>query len=396
MRHSLGTIKRLIFLTETQFCLRDYQRFGIEILQKNGFDVEVWDLSQILHPSYFANYTPLDTVDYRGLTLFSGREELYRKFSQLTSSDFIINIVTYNVGNLEVFKLASQSRSGYAAFYANAIPDPVIKRSWLEEKLKWLASLRYLKTWERLYMNLPLRWINLKAPKIIFGGGNESITCYRKYYNTIGADTEVLFIHTLDYDLYLAQKEAPYVEKNTAVFLDEYGPFHPDFAISDEDVFMDADSYYPKLNILFDRLEEETGLEVVIAAHPRSRYEDHPDYFNGRRCLRGETINLVKECKLVLTHCSSAVNFANLFLKPVIFMTSVSLGGTYADARVKQFARYFGKKAVFMEEYQDIDFRQEMRVSRQHYDSYKRAFIKIENSEDLPFWQVVADRLRKP
>ena len=30
--------------------------------------------------------------------------------------------------------------------------------------------------------------------------------------------------------------------------------------------------------------------------------------------LKGKTINLVKESKLVLSHCSTALNFANLFI----------------------------------------------------------------------------------
>jgi len=38
-------IKRIIFLVEMKFNFRDYQRFGIEILQQNGFSVEVWDMT---------------------------------------------------------------------------------------------------------------------------------------------------------------------------------------------------------------------------------------------------------------------------------------------------------------------------------------------------------------
>ena len=30
-----------------------------------------------------------------------------------------------------------------------------------------------------------------------------------------------------------------------------------------------------------------------------------------------------------------------------------------------------------------------------HYEHYRRAYIKTENSAELPFWQIVANRLKK-
>ena len=41
-------IKKVIYIIETRFNKRDYDRFGIEILKKNGFEVEVWDFTPFL------------------------------------------------------------------------------------------------------------------------------------------------------------------------------------------------------------------------------------------------------------------------------------------------------------------------------------------------------------
>ena len=204
-------------------------------------------------------------------------------------------------------------------------------------------------------------------------------------------------MHTLDYDLYLKERDNLCIEKNIAVFLDEFFPLHPEYSMGlmGGEPPISVDKYYKLVNNFFDMVEEKTGLEVVIAAHPRSTYDRLPDYFNGRTCIRGKTISLVRECKLVLNHCTTAVNFANLFCKPVIFITCSDLDKKYEEYWIREMAKWFGKKPVFMDKPSDIDFKKELSVDKDSYEVYRRAFIKADNTEDLPFWQVVANRLKR-
>src|SRR3989338_6862028 len=122
-------IKRIIFFVETRFNLRDYQRFGIELLQQNGFDIEVWDLSFIVHPETFKEYVPQDVFSFNVLTTFMNNREFHSRFRTLSRSDFVVNVLGYTFSNLAVYKALSRSRADYAIFYAN-LPEPVVERQW--------------------------------------------------------------------------------------------------------------------------------------------------------------------------------------------------------------------------------------------------------------------------
>lgn len=388
-------IKRIIFLVGTRFSPRDYQRFGIELLQKNGFDVEVWDPTPFLHPKLLQECSYLGMFNYDGLTLFTDRIKLYSKLSKLSRADFVIVSVGYNFLTLGIFRSLSKSSADYAVYSTNISPEPVVKEKLqylLVKKIKGLARYMYLETWKNLFMKLPARYLKVKPAKVVLTRGDK----YFVYKYPVGKSTRVLQAHALDYDLYLKEKDKNCTEKAIAVFLDEFLPFHPDYFIVRSKPFVVADRYYPLLNEFFDRVEKETGLEVVIAAHPRSNYEDLPDYFKGRKCIRGKTINLVKECKLVLAHCSTSLNFANLFNKPIAFITCRDLDKTYEGLYIRGLTEWFGKKPIFIDEKNNsIDWERELKVDKDYYDDFRRSYIKTEKSEDLPFWQIVANSIKK-
>ncbi len=181
-----------------------------------------------------------------------------------------------------------------------------------------------------------------------------------------------------------------------AVFLDEYLPFHPDFFRQKVLPPIKADEYYPLLNKFFRLIEKQLKLKVIIAAHPRSHSEKLSESFERRELVFGRTIELVKESKLVLAHSSTSLNFANLFYKPVIFLTAAELDKSYKGPLIQEVAGLFGKKPVYMDRDNNIfSWNAELRVSKTHYENYRRDYIKTEPSEELPFWQVVADRLKK-
>ena len=53
------------------------------------------------------------------------------------------------------------------------------------------------------------------------------------------------------------------------------------------------------------------------------------------------------------------------------------------------------KKPVFIDTCSNFNLEAELEMNREAYDNYRRAYIKIEQSEDIPFWQIVANRIKK-
>ena len=384
-------ITRIIFFVVSPFNLRDYQRFGIEILQQNDFKVEVWDITPILLPIFYNSYTPPDSFDYEGLTLFSKKNELYSKISVLKNSDFVINIIPYNFESLWIYRALSKSETDYAVFMANALPNmhsEKLKIIFCYKKFKKMFKASPKNILNHIFQRLPFYLFGVKSAKICLAGGEK---CLVHYYPT-DANTEVLWAHTLDHDLYLKERNNLYVERPIAVFIDQYIPFHSDNITKPR---ISPDKYYSLLNKFFKLIEDQLGLEVVIAAHPRSNYENHYDYFEGRKCIRGKLVKLARECKLILAHDSAALNFANLFYKPVVFITSSELNRSFQRPLIIEMAKYFGKKPIFIDKNENINWKFELTVNKNHYDNYRRDYIKTKHSKDLSFWQIVADRLKE-
>lgn len=387
-------ITRIIFFIVSPFNLWDYQRYGIEIFLQNNFEVEVWDITPILFPVLYDNYIPPDSFDYEGLTLFRRKNELYSKISVLKNSDFVINRIPYNFKSLWIYRALGKSETDYAVFMANALPSIYHGKSKLLiycKKLKKMFKSSPENILNHIFQGLPFYLFGVKSAKIILAGGEKCLV----YHYPTDANTEVLWAHTLDYDLYLKERNNPSIERPIAVFIDQYLPFHPDCIVAGIKPCVALDRYYFLLNNFFKLIENKLGLEVIIAAHPRSNYESRFDYFKERKCIRGQSVKLIRESKLVLSHSSTASNFANLFYKPMIFLTFCEYNRTTKGSSIIEMAKHFGKKPIFIDKNENINWKFELTVNKNHYDNYRRDYIKTKHSEDLPFWQIVANRLKE-
>ncbi|MFH1310702.1 MAG: hypothetical protein ABIH85_08520 [Candidatus Omnitrophota bacterium] len=389
-------IKRIILLVESPFDSRDYKRFGIESLKRNGFAVEVWDLSRILRFKVYSDVTVPKIHECSELTVFFEKKEAFRRISELGVSDFVINLGSYGINSFWVYKALTKAKTQYAVQMSGMLPlhgpeQTMYVAYWKKLKKIFPPSFKHISN--VLFSRLPPEWFRIKPSKLILAGGEKCFVY--NYPMDRGKITETLWVHAMDYDLYLEERNRSFArsERVFAVFLDEYLPFHPDRLYDGVKGILAPEEYYSMLDRFFKRVEDKLKLEVVIAASPRSDYENNPDYFKGRRCIKGRTPELVRKSRLVLAHDSSSLTFANLFHKPVMFLTSKRLSRT--NPGIKRLANWFRKEPIFMDKDRAIDWGFEMTLDKGCYDEYKRWYIKADFSPDQPFWQIVADRLKK-
>ena len=238
---------------------------------------------------------------------------------------------------------------------------------------------------------MPLKFLGVRSEALFCAGGIKSIR------NNLTTDTtKVLWIHALDYDLFLNERmsNAKSMNSKYAVFLDECAPFHPDYVHLKRTPYVTPDVYFNLLNNFFDHLEKKHNIEVIVAAHPRSQYEKYAPYFGDRQVIKGQTIKLVRDAFFVILHASTAINYSVLFEKPAVFITTnefkTSFGGPWIDA----IASELDKKVHNLDETIEIDMNSELLVDRELYKTYKNNYIKMDDTPELPFWQVVADELK--
>lgn len=381
-------IKKIVYFVSAPFSDRDYERFGIETVQKNGYEIEVWDFSSFLG---FERAEYSGGSNRHGLKMykrFSNMKDVVCQIRNLKKDCMVILLLSYIYESYPVFRAISRGGLSYALVYYN-FPSHHMEKS--KGFIRKMRNFSFAKLFNLLFARyIPYWTVGIKPAKLFMSLGGESRL--DKSRLPLNKDTTVIFSHYFDYDIYLKELQKPAVlDKRAGVFLDTFLPFHPDFG---PEPVIDPDEYYPRLCKFFDLLEKEHQIKIIIAAHPRSNYETRRDYFGGRKVAKGKTAELVRNSGLVISQESASVSFAVLFEKPVIFVTFEKLRGKMTGKLTDFIAGLLGKETVNLNGDLNIDWDREMSVNKEAYRGYRNTYIKEEGTEELPIWQTFADNIK--
>ena len=391
----VSKIKRIIFLTEYPINKWDYDRLGIETLQSNGFGVEIWDLTPFLRPKAYLEIKIKESVDFKNLSVFFYKKEISTRLKELDASCFIICLLPYSLETVWIFRLISKYRIPYGVIIANAIPFSVRdgRRNIFKKLFKELPKLRLHNLFTRAFAYLPYGLLGVSPASVILAGGEKSLLSLRYPFSL--QRTRIIWVHALDYDIYLKENN-PAGKKDTVVFLDENLPFHTDYLYLKIKPFSSAQDYYPALCRFFSVVEQKTGSKVIIAAHPRSNYQSQPDYFEGREVVKGRTAQLVRDSRFVIAHVSTAINYAVLFKKPVVFVATDSINLSFIGQWLRLFSSALNKNIINLSGQYSFDPEKELTIDQDKYSQYRNDFIKKDGSENILFWELFSKSLNCP
>lgn len=387
--------KKIIILVESPFNTRDYNRFGIEILKANGLDVEVWDLTKVFHPKLIL--TVRDPFLPPCLILFKNKKEALDSIKRLDFQCMIITWFEYSYSRFFwLYRAMSKSNAVYSVMMVNAPATFYGITEGLRSKLKRIFARAPLKVrlrmvLDKLFSSIPFKYLGIKPAVFWFAGTDVSLKTYN--YPADSA-TKNVFLHAFDYNLYLEKNNKEAGLSGNAVFLDSYLPFHEDDEMVGVGHWVTAQNYYPNLCRFFDYIEKEQNIRVDIAAHPRSFYEKHQDYFGKRKLSVGRTIEYVKGVKFVIAHESNAINFAVIYRKPVIFIITDEMVRNNVAQMVYNIAFNLGKTPINIDRPFVIGWDKELAVDAQKYDIFMDRFIKKKGTPEINSWQIVANTLK--
>ena len=384
-------------MVETPFNKRDYDRFGIPIFLDNGFDIEVWEITPITRRAGYQILRVPDPVSYEKYRVFFLKKEVIRAINNCGAGCLIISYVIYQLMTLFLFKAISRVGVPYCEVIGGSLPvnqpDKLPFRSYIIGIIKSLTVKKLSRKVNHIISNVIYKQLGIQNPSFIVVTGGE--TAYTETKNIKSQNSNVIKLHSFDYDIYMCvkNKESSFKEGNYAVFLDEYVPFHPDYVLIGLEPYSCAEDYYPLLCNYFDNFENQHGFEVVIAAHPRSAYENCPDYFNGRRIIRNRTAELVKSAKVALLHGSTSVNFAVLFRKPMIFSTTDTLNSSPMKYFMEPMCAHFNKTQVNINLPYSFEQNTIMPIDDALYEDYIYKYIKTKDSPEVLSWETFADTI---
>ena len=308
---------KIVYIVESKFFKRDYDIFGIDLLFRRGYeDIEVWDCSQWLRPNYFKSYTHSEEISEKYVKKVPSEKSIEKLFQSLPEDNIFICIFGINPKSYSIFNYLNKHQCKYGFTSFGHLPQYIKRKRIIRMLKRPIASLKRLPS----ILNSRLNLIKFKFQAlessinpdfVIFGGKVAS----NKY---ISKKTTIIKSHYLDYDSFLSLEKLPEASKKKryAVFLDDFGPYHPGNTKK-----IDPKEYYTMINIFFDYMEKMLDMDIVIAPHPRADYlEENP--FNGRSIIMESTASIVKGSNIVITRNSTAVSYAVMYRKPIVFVDS--------------------------------------------------------------------------
>jgi hypothetical protein len=198
-----------------------------------------------------------------------------------------------------------------------------------------------------------------------------------------------LTIHSLDYDNYLVANTAKRdVDINQGVVFLHQAPEY-----SSEGTHRDMSAVYcVKMVDMLTKLSTATGLPIIIALHPRARTH-HISPFSNFTIVDSDTAKLVKNAKLVVNHCSTAVSYPVLWRKPILHVTEYSFKILAGDISI--LARKLNTTYIDL----DLDnvllpsIDQLFTVDMNAYSEYERQYIKPDRTCSGLFWPELLQKL---
>ena len=138
-----NSLRKIIFIQDSPFFPRDYRRFGIDLLKKNGFIVEIWDITRVMHPD--VPYPAISPEDF-GTTvpmIFSERKALIRALNELDGHETAVHsVVPFSYRSLYLYRALSKKPVYYMVNYLNSVPDPIHTSTHQRSKISWKKVYR--------------------------------------------------------------------------------------------------------------------------------------------------------------------------------------------------------------------------------------------------------------
>ena len=253
---------------------------------------------------------------------------------------------------------------------SNAVTPPV--SSILPELIKKLLS------------NWKLRF-TLLSPDLALLAGRASINHFTKRAK------QILWIGSQDYHLYqnaLSQNKTCQSNQPFILFIDDNLPFASDWTVLGISSPVSAQKYYQSMRRFLDSLESTWGMKVIIAGHPSSYHDQRvKEGFGTSEVIYGQTARLVINASVILAHGSTAVSFAILDKKPLMFLTTEELSKTTYGLHVNTMAKRLGLKVLNIDNDYAIPVLSCFQPNLNLYNNYIEDFIcSADVREDFP-WQ---------
>lgn len=382
--------KIFLILTDIGFSKRDYDRFGINQLKKE-FEVKVLDFTKLFSLYFWKNYKE-KIFYFKGYKRVSNEKDLKLIFSEkriVVALDFLSSLTRAN----SVRKLVKNYRIPLALIFNGSVMP--LKRTFIENIF---VIYFYLFNPQKLIKKLLS--FNLRSRSVQSVNYDYALVSGRADLQSklIHKDTKIIKAHSFDFEEVIKiKKKNIFKRRPYVVFLDQFVPYHSGAKFRGEKNKCTVENYYPAINSFFDNFEKKFRTQIIIAGHPRSNYILNKKIWNGRKCYLNKTIELVKYSEMVMTHTSTAISYAVIFNKKIIFLTTNEYMKSYDNFRPNSYARQLDSVIINLDKVNDFNLLPEKSCwhdyNKRVYNDYKKNYISFNVNNKKSLWQIFSKKI---
>ena len=392
--------KKIIIFLSQPIDKRNIQRFGYYSLKKK-FQVQIWNISGLFNKNINKVYGKksqihIDNKNYVEVNSYFQVLKLIKNLKKI----YFVDCTTYSSILFGLIQKYLVLRGSKKISVTSCFLPAEIHMS----KKEKLINILFNKRSNPLIgvMNLMINYILNKLAKFFYPMPNYSFISGLKEKLNYSTKTKIVYSHCFDYDLFLLENKKKNKSKNSnyALFIDNMIFDHPEILISKKYYKDPAEkNYFLDLKRFFYDINKKFNYKIFLAIHPRSNnsYKKKiknifkENYF---KIVEDNTAKFIKKSKLVISHNSSAIQFAILWKKPIIFCHHSKMQ-SYIKKYITGLSSALKKRSYDIQTVKFSILKKDFQVIDKNYNNYIKNYIQSSKSSKLSTWEKFYETLKK-
>ena len=378
---------KIVFVSFIRLTDKVSRDWYIDYSIKKGAVVEYWDIVSLVREEH-EEHGALSTSYLRYIRTYKEFVELVR-LPENQDAVYVM-LISYSGRFNKPFRLLSKYNCKMVSLAFGAMPTTDTAPRWQRIIYRFFTNpANFVKTVVDIIIGLAYRKLNIvKRFDIVFTAGSV-LTSSDQYAKRVVPLNCIDFMNYQRVELSCERT----VQGEYAVLIDSNAPYHSDSAISGVKC-LNAEEYYQSLNRFIGLIEKRKDLKVVIAANPKSKYGS--EKYENREFYRLLTAELIKDAEFVIIHQSTALGYAVLNFKPVLFIYTDEMKKLYMNSVIRDMeglALYLNVSVYNVDQITDGHQVIIQPPNRERYIAYKYSYLTSHETENTSsaeiFWREI-------
>jgi len=391
--------RRVVFVVESPFSLRDEERFGVKRLLEAGFLVEAWEIAPITLPrSEDQWFEPARHVQITRFTEFTVFAEAARA---LSDRDALITFVAVSGERLFPPRRLMAALCATPAVFGAIWHSIAFNVSLGDPRMKSLPPLSRLKHRLKSYSkNLAEFLFGIPCLGPIFRRTMRRLLRMRPldfaWVATDGHGLHPLLvsdgcrlrvIHSFDLEETLGHSGKAGSREGFGLLVDGMGPLHPDHTTLGMNPELQPEEFFMLVNRALDEFSVVTSVGVQVAAHPRAEPGTMEVWYPDRQVRYAETAEAMADAShIIFYYPSTLISLAVAMKKPIVMIRSDNPGfyDEMADALIDR----LNLNVIALED--NVAVAQFRAFDERAYEDFERQHVGKRDEDSRSFWDIVA------